>query len=1481
MKNGAFKPNAENNLKANEDVTFFNPHQEMLKELYKLEPDECLRIIAGKLKDILHCETVCILLWNEGRQELITEYECGLPKDLDRPEAYALDQGLTGKIIFSEKQWVRCVIDMAAHRIYNEQTKSFIDEGTTKWHNMEAYQRSSAHGDFRSLLGAPFFVRSQKLGAVKLINKLDAQERLADEGFDVQDFETLSYFLDVIEHVVEIKRNEKRVQSLLRIGQKIISTASGYEEVLTEITASCAEALNYRICLIRLLEDNQLTVRASNMPLSGTCEPEVRYAPSLSAVEHKIPLKGSYYEEIGKSPRLKLESAEGRKQIKLAKVSNKFIRFLHQHALKSFLIVPIIQRGNVIGTIECYTSLRREFSAQELDAIRLYIDALVITTINSRQQLLLTNLIEMQRIGAVSDEDGGEEEEKAIKGVLRRTREWLGWRLKLHSVIFSEDRLARSKLNCRSLYGTSKNELKSVLGAKAVDALLSELNKSGRRAPVTHYRAEPTKRTRKSGREPLDIIQVCILPEGEGSPLGVLLLGLQEAGSEDDFAEQVARLGADYLGVMLGNIEEYRRSKGILKIIDDASNKEALPDIYRFILNQTTDFFGFDFGAISQINHIARRIETVMACSAKPDLVDPNQWMNFSSYAWDEYDILTDVFKRKSDVIIDAAGPGEPRDPRLNEKIYTRFNHGDLARIWVPFKFRRDASGREQDDLVLGIIEAGYHRHTQERINQQKRDLFVRFVDSCANSLQRVTLLEERRSIDDVLKKFNQERNPEEVLRKLLQASVDLVKGDWGDITFLTHYDDKIRFLDPTISYKLPALEPGRFIHELEVGTTGKTGIVGFVAGTEKPYWSNDVKKDSKYIEECEEVESELAVPLRFSGQIIGVLDINSNKKDWFDERKASLVQTVADQGTVLYQNARLDEPLTELISPFNPFASPEEIYEKVIKIIEDFLITKTVSVWKRIADGDTFKLELVAASEGLWEKYKEAGISTLPPTSITGRAVAEKKPVPVTQEEIRAGFDYPEFAEENGLRSLTIVPILVGDEIYGVINVFSRRDTKLFTEEVVIVRILASKAAIALQSAMLVQSFNDIAKISLSDDINSILKRIALNALDVLHAEPVILFRYDASAKQFDADAVVAGKLYYEDVQIATNENDMANMILKEKEPLYLKHEDDYLAFERSVNRHWHSDRLPSDFWHREKVESLAALKLEHRGEIVGVMFINYREPQVFPDYVERLIKVFASQASSAIYNAKISEQNKKFWETRRADSLSLSVSEIVYSLAHNSGHLLNQISDSFGKIDDLLSRGRFAEAQLNKLKEEVNNVKEPLDAILKDFSQLKTYRQLDALRLEDNEINSLVRRSLDMIRDTFRKQRITIDERYTANIPLIQCDETQVQHVFLNLFLNAIEAMGHKGKLSVTTSVDWQTNEVEIRVSDTGPGIPRELRNKIFELYFSTKKQKAGSGIGLPISRYIVNEHGGHIEIGPSSSKGATFSVYLPIND
>jgi signal transduction histidine kinase len=137
------------------------------------------------------------------------------------------------------------------------------------------------------------------------------------------------------------------------------------------------------------------------------------------------------------------------------------------------------------------------------------------------------------------------------------------------------------------------------------------------------------------------------------------------------------------------------------------------------------------------------------------------------------------------------------------------------------------------------------------------------------------------------------------------------------------------------------------------------------------------------------------------------------------------------------------------------------------------------------------------------------------------------------------------------------------------------------------------------------------------------------------------------------------------------------------------------------------------------------------------------------------------------------------------------------------------------------------------------------------------------------------LVSEIVDLARPQASASQIQIDVQQEAEGVEIRVDRDLLKQAVLNVVVNAMQAMPDGGKLRFESSATEET--AEIRVSDTGPGIPPELREKIFRLYFTTRKE--GSGIGLAMTFRIVQLHDGTIDFTSEAGKGTTFSIRLPI--
>ncbi len=126
---------------------------------------------------------------------------------------------------------------------------------------------------------------------------------------------------------------------------------------------------------------------------------------------------------------------------------------------------------------------------------------------------------------------------------------------------------------------------------------------------------------------------------------------------------------------------------------------------------------------------------------------------------------------------------------------------------------------------------------------------------------------------------------------------------------------------------------------------------------------------------------------------------------------------------------------------------------------------------------------------------------------------------------------------------------------------------------------------------------------------------------------------------------------------------------------------------------------------------------------------------------------------------------------------------------------------------------------------------------------------------------------------------KRLRLVTSWDARAPVVSADPDQLQQVFLNILLNARDAMPDGGDLHVSTHFDEPQSEVVVEIADTGAGIAPEHLSHIFDPFFTTKPAGKGTGLGLAVCYGIVTAHGGRIEVAPQNGRGTRFRISLPV--
>jgi signal transduction histidine kinase len=265
-----------------------------------------------------------------------------------------------------------------------------------------------------------------------------------------------------------------------------------------------------------------------------------------------------------------------------------------------------------------------------------------------------------------------------------------------------------------------------------------------------------------------------------------------------------------------------------------------------------------------------------------------------------------------------------------------------------------------------------------------------------------------------------------------------------------------------------------------------------------------------------------------------------------------------------------------------------------------------------------------------------------------------------------------------------------------------------------------------------------------------------------------------------------------------------------------------------------------------------------------------------------ERVQEAFASDEIAALIEvadrcALVIENSKLYLAMKERDRLA-ALGEMSAGLAHEIRNPLAAIKGAIQYLDPkkLPEDDReFLEIMI----EEVNR----LNGVVTQFLD---YSRPIKPSMEPGDANEILERTFKLLQPEV-PQSVEVTLELAGGVPRVQCDAEQLKQVFLNLALNAFQAMPQGGRLSVSTRVArdelafWRegarkTDVVEIRFRDTGPGIPEEARESIFVPFYTTKEK--GTGLGLAICQRIVKAHGGSISVRSPHDGGAEFTVSLP---
>lgn len=459
------------------------------------------------------------------------------------------------------------------------------------------------------------------------------------------------------------------------------------------------------------------------------------------------------------------------------------------------------------------------------------------------------------------------------------------------------------------------------------------------------------------------------------------------------------------------------------------------------------------------------------------------------------------------------------------------------------------------------------------------------------------------------------------------------------------------------------------------------------------------------------------------------------------------------------------------------------------------------------------------------------------------------------------------------GARSELAVPLEVKGEVRGVLNVDSDRLDAFGVEDQELLEALAVQAARVIHNTWLyeqlrlkVRLFESLA--SVSQTINSTLnlddalKVITREACVLMRAKMCSLTLLDASRQWLDLRASYgAGQSYIKKPRLNAEES-LLGIVVRRQKPLQV------------ANVQLSSRYQSIEVARREGLVALLSVPLVFSGQAIGTLNVYTGQPYSFSNEEVRILSALAELSAIAIEKARLYERvvdvEEQLRQNEKLSALGLLAAEVAHEIRNPltvMKMLYHSLDLKFSAVDPRAKDSRI--------------ISEKIEHLNKIVEQILDFARTTEPKLAPVNLNELIDELGLLVRHKLEHQNIRVVRKLQPDLPAVLGEATQLEQAFLNLILNAAEAMPEGGTLTISSAVPRgaaRPAHVAVEFKDTGQGMTEEQRRRAFSSVLSSTKTK-GTGLGLAIVGRVVETHHGQLKIKSRPGHGTTVSVILPI--
>ncbi len=461
-------------------------------------------------------------------------------------------------------------------------------------------------------------------------------------------------------------------------------------------------------------------------------------------------------------------------------------------------------------------------------------------------------------------------------------------------------------------------------------------------------------------------------------------------------------------------------------------------------------------------------------------------------------------------------------------------------------------------------------------------------------------------------------------------------------------------------------------------------------------------------------------------------------------------------------------------------------------------------------------------------------------------------------------------------VRSELAVPLEVNGHIRGVLNVDADRPEAFTAEDQELLEALAIQAASVIRNTWLYEQLRLKARlleslVSVSQTINSTLNLddalhvITREACVLMQAKMCSLMLLDESREWLDLRASYgASEAYVRKPRLSAGESTLG-VVLRRRKPIQVE------------NVQFSSRYQNVEVARREGLVALLSVPLVFSDQAIGTLSVYTGKPYSFSNEEIRILTALAELSAIAIEKARLYERVVDVEEQLRQNEKLSALGLLAAEVAHEIRNPLTVMKMLYHSLDLKFDASDPREKDARVMGQKIDHLNKIVEQIL-DFART-TEPQFTSVNL-----NALIQELGLLVRHKLTHQGVKLDLKLAPQLPLVLGDGGQLEQAFLNLILNAAEAMPAGGVLTITSQRGMTVGEndrsssVVLEFKDTGEGMSAERCRSAFRTILSTTKVK-GTGLGLAIVGRIVETHHGEIKIKSRLGKGTTISVCLPV--